>query len=168
MNFLFKIVLVSVFLFLLLSTFSPYVFASSEDQVSSVLKEAEESVASTFEAVKKAEANSAEISGFSGLLKDATQLLAQARNSFSVGDFDKAEKFANLALEIVNEVKSEALSLGAIKSDLPAKEKWDTVIGSVISVFVVVIVSLLSWSFFKRQYYRKKSVMKPEVASVEY
>lgn len=168
MNFWFKIVLVSGFLFLLLSVFSLCVFASSADQVSSVLKEAEESVASTFEAVKKAEANSAEISGFSGLLNDATQLLAQARNSFSVGDFNKAEKFANLALEIVNEVKSEALSLGAIKSDLPAKEMWDTVIGSVISVFVVVIVSLLSWSFFKRLYYRKKSVMKPEVASVEY
>ena len=168
MNFWFKIVLVSGFLFLLLSVFSPCVFASSEDQVSSVLKEAEESVASTFEAVKKAEANSAEISGFSGLLNDATQLLAQARNSFSVGDFNKAEKFANLALEIVNEVKSEALSLGAIKSDLPTKEMWDTVIGSVISVFVVVIVGFLSWSFFKRLYYQKKSVMKPEVASVEY
>lgn len=168
MNFWFKIVLVSGFLFLSLSVFSPCVFASSADQVSSVLKEAEESVASTFEAVKEAEANRAEISGFSGLLKDATQLLAQARISFSVGDFDKAEKFANLALEIVNEVKSEALSLGEIKSDLPIKEMWDTVIGSVISVFIVVIVGFLSWTFFKRLYYRKKSVMKPEVASVEY
>jgi len=136
--------------------------------VSSLLTKAEEDVASTFEAVKKAEANRAEISGFSGLMRDATQLLAQARNSFGVNDFDKAEKFANLALEIANEVKSEALSLGEIKSDLPTKELWDTVIGSAISVSVVVIVAFLGWSVFKRLYYRKKSVMKPGVASVEY
>jgi predicted Zn-dependent peptidase len=168
MNCWFKLVMVSGFLFLLLSIFNPCVVAASEDEVSSVLSEAEDGLASTFEAVKEAEANEAEISGFSGLLKDATQLLAQAQNSFRVGDFDKAEKFANLALEIVNEVKSEALSLGEIKSDLPTKEMWDTVIGSVIAVFLVVVVGFLSWSFFKRLYYRRKSVMKPEAASVEY
>ena len=168
MSFWFKLVVVSGFLFLWLSVFSPFVVASSEDQVSSVLNNAEESLASTFEAVKEAETTGAEISGFSGLLRDATQLLAQAHNSFRVGDFDKAEKFANLALDIVNEVKSTALSLGAIKSDLHTKEMWDTVIGSAISVFVVVIVGFLSWSFFKRLYYQKKSVMKPEAASVEY
>lgn len=164
----FKLLMVSGFLFLLLAVFNPCVAASSEDVAALVLNEAEETLASAFEAVKEAEANGAGISGFSELLKDATQLLAQAHTSFRVGDFDKAEKFANLAFEIGNEVKSTALSLGEIKSDLPTNEMWDTVIGSVFAVFVVVIVSLLSWSFFRRLYYRRKSVMKPEVASVEY
>ena len=168
MDFWFKLVVVSSILFLLLSVFSPCVVASSEDQVSSLLTETKESVALTFKAVKEAEANRAEISGFSGLLNDATQLLAQAHNFFSVGDFDKAEKFANLALEIVNEVKSEASSLGEIKSNLPTKEMWDTVIGSIVSVFIVVVGAFLGWSLFKRLYYRRKSVMNPEVVSVEY
>lgn len=167
MNFWFKLVLVSGFLFLLLPVSNLCVVASSEGEVSLVLKEAEDGFASTFEAVKDAETDGAEISGFSGLLRDVTQLLAQAQNSFRVGDFDKAEKFANLALEIENEVRSEAVSLGEVKSDLPTKEIWDTVIGSVIAVFVVVVLCSLSWIFFKRLYYRRKDVMKPEVASGE-
>jgi hypothetical protein len=164
----FKLLMVSGFLFLLLSVFNPCVAASSEDEATLVLNEAEATLSSSFEAVKEAEANGADISGFSGLLKDATQLLAQAHTSFRGGDFEKAERFANLAFEIGNVVKSTALSLGEIKSDLPTKEMWDTVIGSVFAVFVVAIGSFLSWSFFRRLYYRRKSVMKPEVASVEY
>jgi tetratricopeptide (TPR) repeat protein len=167
-NLWFKFLMVSGFLFLLLSVFNPCVFAFSEDEAALVVNEAEETLASTFEAVKEAETNGADISAFSELLKDATQLLSQAYTYFRVGDFDKAEKFANLALEIGREVKSIALSLGEIKSDLPTKEMWDTVIGSVIAVFVVVIAGLLGWIFFRRLYYRRKSVMKPEVASVEY
>jgi hypothetical protein len=167
MNLWFKLFMVWGFLCLLLSILNPCVVASSENEATLVLNDAEQTLALTFEAVKEAETNGADVSGLSELLKDATQLLAQAHNSFRVGDFGKAENFANLVLEIGNDVKSTALSLGEIKSDLPTREIWDTVIGSVIAVIAVVIVTLLSWSFFKRLYYRRKSVMKPEVAYFE-
>ena len=160
--------LFSSFLILLLSIFNPYVIAVNEAEANISVNEAEKNLALTFEAVKEAEINGADISGMSQILNDAIILLAQAKNFFRVGDFDKAENFANLVIEIGNEVKGLALSLGDVKSDLPINEMWDTLIGSLISVILVVVVSLFSWIFFKRYYYRRKSLMKPEVAFCEY
>ena len=168
MNLFIRLVVFSFILFLLLSIINPYVVSCTENEATLALDEAEETLALTFEAIKEAETNGADISGLSELLKDATQLLAQAHNSFSVGDFDKAENFANLVLQIGNDLKRMALSLEKIKSDLPAKELWDTFIVSVIGVFVVVFLTFLSWILFKKFYYKRINVMKPQVAFFGY
>jgi hypothetical protein len=160
-----------MFLFLclfLLSVFNPNVIAVTETEADLIVNEAEENLALTFEVVKEAEVNGADISGLSEILNDATQLFAQAQNSFRVGDFEKANNFANLVLEIGNEVKSTALTLEKVKSDLPVKELWNTIIGSFFAVVFVVIFVVLGWKFFKRYYYRRKSLMRPEVVSFEH
>jgi hypothetical protein len=160
--------MVSSILFLLLSVLNPYVVSCTENEATLTLNEAEETLALTFEAVKEAETNGADISGLSELLNDATELLAQAHNSFNVGDYDKAENFANLVLQFGNDLKRMALSLEEIKSDLPAKELWDTFIVSVIGVIIVVILTFLSWTIFKKFYYKRTSIMKPQVAFFGY
>jgi hypothetical protein len=160
-----------MFIFLcifLLANLNALAIAVTETEAGLIVDEAEENLALTFEVVKEAEANGADISGLSEILNDATQLLAQAQNSFRVGDFDKASNFANLAIEIGNQVKSTALTLEEVKSDLPAKELWNTIIGSFLAVIFVVIFVFLGWNFFKRYYYRRKTLMKPEVVSFEH
>jgi hypothetical protein len=153
--------------FVLLSFINPCVIASSEDEATRILYEAEETLSSTFEAVKEAETNGAEIEGLSELLKDATLLLAQAYNSFKIKDFEKVENFGNLVIEIGNKVKATALSLKEFKSDLPAKELSGTIIESSIAVIIIIFLTFFSWNLFKRLYYKRKMVMKPQVISFE-
>ena len=168
MKLCFKLFIMACIVFICLSNLNYCVLGLSEDQATLTLNEAEELIASTFEIVRTAEINGADISGLSELLTDATQLLAQAKNSFRLGDFDKTEKFANLVLDIGNEVKNTALSLRDIKSDLPTKNLWDTVTESIITIVLITTLLLLTWNFFKRLYYNRKKMMKPKVIPIDH
>jgi len=126
---------------------------------------AEEVTASAYQAVKEAEIAGADISGFSQLLKDAVQLLAQARTSFRVGDFDSAVQFASLTSEIGKEVETKASRLRELKRGLPVMQVWLTMVESFLAVLAVIVLSFWSWRVFKRLYYRRIRATKPEVAS---
>lgn len=126
---------------------------------------AEEVTGSAYQTVKEAEMAGADISGFSQLLRDAAQLLAQARTSFRVGDFDSAVRFASLTSEIGIEVETKASRLRELKRGLPVMQVWLTIVESILGVLAVILLSFWSWRVFKRLYYRRIRTAKPEVVS---
>lgn len=160
-----KFCILLVILALMATTVSQAAALDSKSEAALAISSAEDVLASAYQVVKEAEIAGAEISGFSALLKDAVQLLAQAHTSFRVGDFDSAVRFANLTSEIGKEVEVKAIRLREFKSSLPVWEMWLTMIGSLFGVVTVVLTSFLGWSVFKRLYYRRIRATKPEVAS---
>jgi len=149
----------------LATTASPVTALGSRSEADFAIRTAEEVMASAYQAVKEAETAGGDVSGFSELLKDASQLLAQAHTLFRVGDFDSAVRFANLTSEIGEGVKGKVYPLTEIKQGLSTWQMFLTVIGSFFGVSIVVLTSFLSWSAFKRLYYRRIRTMKPGVTS---
>ena len=147
------------------ATLSQAMALDGDSEAVLAISAAEEVTASAFQAVKEAEIAGADISGFSQLLKDAVQLLAQAHTSFRVGDFDSAVRFASLTSEIGKEVEVKANRLGELKRGLPVMQVWLTIVESLFAVLAVILLSFWGWRVFKRLYYRRISGTKPEVAS---
>ncbi len=144
---------------------SQVVVLGSEDDAAFAISSAEVVMASAYQAVREAERAGADVSGFSELLKDGAQLLAQAHTSFRIGDFDGAVRFANLTGEIGKEVEVKAFQLRDLQRGLPVWQMWLIMVQSFFGVLGVLLGSFLSWRVFKRLYYRRIRVMKPEVAS---
>jgi len=147
------------------ATLSQAMALDGDSEAVLAISAAEEVTASAFQAVKEAEIAGADISGFSQLLTDAVQLLAQAHTSFRVGDFDSAVRFASLTSEIGKEVEVKANRLGELKRGLPVTQVWLTIVESLFAVLAVILLSFWGWRVFKRLYYRRISGTKPEVAS---
>jgi len=138
-----------------------------EGEASLAVSNAEKVMASAYQAVREAELAGADVSGFSNLLKDGAQLLAQAHTSLRAGDFESAVRFANLTVEIGKEVEVKAYRLRDLHRGLPVWQMWVTMLKSFFAVLVIILGSFWSWRVFKRLYFRRMSTMKPEVASVE-
>jgi hypothetical protein len=143
---------------------SPATALVSEGEAALAINAAEDDMANAYDLVKEAETSGADVSGFSGLLKDAAQLLAQAHTSFRVGNFENAVRFANLTREIGEEVEANAYQLREFKRGLPVWQMWFTVTVSFFAVLAIVSASFLSWFVFKRLYNRRIRAQKPEVA----
>ncbi len=147
------------------TTLSQAVALDSEGEAVLAIDAAEDVMFSAYQAVRDAEMAGADISGFSELLRDALQLLAQAHTSFRVGDFGSAVQFANLTGVIGKEVKVKAFRLGDLQRGVPVWQMWWAMVQSLFAVLIVVLLSFWSWRVFKRLYLRRVSAMKPEVAS---
>ena len=96
----------------------------SEGEAVLAIDVAENVMFSAYQAVRDAEMTGADISGFSELLRDAAQLLAQAHTSFRVGDFGSAVQFANLTGVIGKEVEVKAFRLGDLQRGVPVWQMW--------------------------------------------
>jgi len=160
--FLFSILFVFV-----ASTFVVRVSAVERETALSAIERAELELFKVLEVVNEAESAGADISGFSSLLNDAAQLLAQAITSIRVGDFEGAVRFADLATDISRQLQVEAEALRNVQLGSPVWNMWLTMVGSLFAVLVVAFASFGSWNVFKRLYYRRLRDMKPEVASDE-
>lgn len=145
--------------------FSQAVALDSEGEAVLAIDAAEDVMSSAYQAVRDAEIAGADISGFSELLKDAAQLLAQSHTSFRVGDFGSAVQFANLTSVIGKEVEVKAFQLSELQRGAPLWQMWLAMVQSFFAVLVVVLLSFWSWRVFKRLYHRRIGAMKPEVAS---
>ena len=147
------------------TTLLPAVALDSEGEAVLAIDTAEDDMSSAYQAVRDAEMAGADISGFSELLKDAAQLLAQAHTSFRVGDLGSAVQFAILTGVIGKEVEVKALRLSDLQLGVPVGQMWWAMVQSLFAVLVVVLLSFWSWRVFKRLYHRRIGAMKPEVAS---
>ena len=144
---------------------SEAVALDSEGEAVLAIDAAEDVMSLAYQAVRDAEVVGADISGFSELLRDAAQLLAQAHTSFRVGDFGSAVQFANLTGVIGKEVEVKALRLSDLQLGVPVWQMWWAMVQSFFAVVVVVLLSFWGWRVFKRLYYQRVGAMKPEVAS---
>ena len=109
----FKLLVISVLLLFLLPVFIPWVSASSEDVATLSITQAEETLASAFEAVLEAEQAEANV-------------------------FENASRFADLCFEVVGDVGGEAVGLRDEAERLGEADFVVKMFGSVGGVIVVV------------------------------
>ena len=158
------LLILSVFVF---PIFVFRVSGSGVDMAASAVGEAEEVVASAYEAVLEAEHAGANVSGLLASLNEAGELLATAQVAFRLGDFDEAVLSASLCSEICEVVRDEADELRVEAYGAKIMNSWLTMTGSTIGVVAVVFGSFWGWRVFKRRYVRRALRMKPEVAKDE-
>lgn len=157
---------------LILSTFVSPIFvfkanASGEDVAASAVSRAEQALASAYEAVLEAERAGANVSGLLARLSEAGELLAQAHISYRLGDFDGAARFADLCGQIGEEVRVEAYNLRSSAMEEAVQHFRWTMIGSILSVAIIIGASFMGWRIFKLRYCRRVLGMRPEVAKGE-
>jgi len=154
----------SVLLFaLFLMLMFPVSAAGNQEVAAFSISEAEWSMVQAYEAVLGAESADADVSGLLVRLNDAAALLSEARMAFDVGDFDEAAGYAESTSEVGYEIVDEVEMLEIEVANARVYSSWGVVVISVLGVSVVVVASLVGYSFFKRRYYRRLSKMKPRV-----
>jgi len=150
------LLILAVLSLFLLPVFISKVNAPSEDRAASAINQAEESVASAYEAVLEAQGAKANVSGLLDQLNVAGKHLADARMLYKLGDFDNAVHSADLSSEIGEEVRNEAMQLKIEAYGSWITDLWIRMIGSFGGVAAVVFGSFIGWRVFKRRYFRQK------------
>lgn len=163
----FKLLVFSAFLFFLLTVSFPWVSASSEDVATLAITQAEETLASAFEAVLDAEMAGANVSGLLGRLNLGGEYLVEAYVWIRLGVSENASRFAGLCYDVVEDLKSEAVELRDEAKRLGDAEFVVTIFGSVVGMIVVVVSGYVVWRVFKRRYRRQVLGLRPEVVSGE-
>jgi len=139
----------------------------SENVAASGLTDAESVVVSAYQVVLKAEQAGANVSGLLVRLNEAEGFLTRARMAYELGDFEKAASFANSSRNIGVEVENAAVELKDSALSEGAQRMWFMMTGSIVGVVGVFLGSFWVWTVFKRRYYRRVLMLKPEVGSDE-
>lgn len=155
----FKLLVISVLLLFLLPVFIPWVSASSEDVATLSITQAEETLASTHEAVLEAEQAGANVSALLDKSNLASEYLAEAYVWYRLGVFENASRFAGLCYEVVGGVRSEAFELRDEAKILSEADFVVNMIGSVVGVIVVFVSCSIVWLVFRRRYRRRVGLM---------
>ena len=162
-----KLLVFSVFLFLLLPVSIPWVGAVDADVVSLGLADAEEALGLAYGAILDAEMAGANVSGLFGRLNVGGEYLAEAYVWYRLGAFENASRFAGFCSEVVDGVRGEAVGLKSEAHGLWVLDFLVRVIWSVGGVVVVVVLGFVVWRVFRRRYCRRVLRLRPEVVSGE-
>lgn len=145
----------STLLLFLLSVPIISVNAQSENATSLALAEAEENLVSTYEAVLEAEQAGANVSSLIEKSNLASEYLAEAHTWYRLGAFDKANEWAGLCSDAIEDVKNEAFELTEEAKKINETEFVANMILSVAGVVVVLVSCSVAWLVFKRRYQRQ-------------
>ena len=96
-------------------------------------------------------------------LNSAGQLLAAAENAYRSENLTNVTSYSENATSIANQVNSGALSLLNASSNRSQNNFWLTLVFSIDGAFVLVVVLLLVWRRFKRNYLKNLLGLKPRV-----
>jgi len=161
--------LFQVLLILSVSIFPIFAFmplaSSSEDIAVLAINRAEEVVALAYQSVLEAEMAGADVSGLLTRLNVAGELLAEARISYRLENFDGAVGSANRCYEEGEEVRVDADRLRDLAVEDGRQRFLWTMLWSILGVVTILCLSFLGWRVFKRRYYRRVLGMRPEVGS---
>lgn len=161
----FKFSLAFTFLFILTISVFALVCAADSDEAALTIERAEDVVVSSYQVALEAESAGANVSILLDRLNEAGELLAKARVSYRVGDFDGAVRFAELSEEIGENVRVDTLRVKDLAVYKTVNRFWWTLVRSIVGVAIVVILSFFGWLIFKGRYYRRVLRMRPEVVS---
>jgi hypothetical protein len=148
----FKFLVVSVFLFSLVSVSVPWVSAVDGDVMSLEVAEAEEALILAYDSVLEAEEAGANVSALLNKLSLGGEYLAEAHVSVLLGNFANASRFAGLCVEVGTEVEDEAILLRDEAGRLEREDVLVRVFGSAVGVIIVVVSGFALWTIFKRRY----------------
>ena len=96
-------------------------------------------------------------------LNSAGQLLAAADNDYRSGNLTNVTSNAENASLIADQVNSDALSLLNATNGRSQNNFWLTLVFSIDGAFIFVLILLLVWRRFKRNYQKKLLGLKPKV-----
>jgi hypothetical protein len=145
----------------LLAHASTYVRATDEGTFS--IGDADHAIRLAFNAALNAEMAGANVSGLIVRLNEAGDLLTNAEIANSTGNLTEAESLAGQCIGIAESVTDDAKTLqssGLAKAELVFR---DTLAFSVVSIGVFVVVYMLLWRRFRRNYVMRALRTKPEV-----
>jgi hypothetical protein len=141
-----------IFLFLLLSVYVPLVEASNESVVADGLHNAEEVMTLAYESVLEAEKAGANVSGLLCRLNLGGEYLAEAYVLYRLGDFDNADLFAGLCVEVVGDMRGEAIGLREEAYGRWILDVFVKLIWSILGVIGITILGFVVWRVFSRRY----------------
>jgi CHASE3 domain sensor protein len=137
------------------------------DTTTSKLLAANTAVNQAFNAVLDAEKAGANVTDLLAQLNTAQGILAQADNSYRVGDTNTATTQATSVISIAQQVTLDAQNTNQTAIVSSQNGFWSTIALTVIGVFVFVLVLFLVWRRFRRNYIERLSGAKPELVSSE-
>jgi hypothetical protein len=161
-----KFLVVSVFLFSLVSVSVPWVSAVDGDVMSLEVAEAEEALILAYDSVLEAEEAGANVSGLLDRLSVGGNYLAEAYAYVRLDDFENASRFAGLCSGVVESMRSEAFELRDEAKRLGEADFVVNMIGSVVGVVFVLVFSSVVWLVFRR-HYRGRVGLRSEVVCGE-
>lgn len=141
------------------------VFAETEPPAASTIITANNAIIQAFKAVINTEQAGANVTDLIGQLNDAADLLAQAENSYRIGDYDTAALNADSALSIIQTVQTTAQTENEKALVASQNSFYSTVALAIVGSFAIILALFLIWRTFKRHYIAKLSQAKPEVVS---
>lgn len=137
---------------------------SVNDEASSAIGEADNALRQAFEAVLDAERAGANVSDLIVKLVEAGGLLAEAENTYRVGNFSEAVSKADRCSMLAHGVVDEALGLKSSALADAQKAVLQTLTFSWVGGVAFLVLLFLVWGWFKRAYAEKLMRMNPEVA----
>ena len=152
-------------LFVLFSWFVHACFAVGQADANQMLAEAENALVSAYVSVAEANSVGANVSQLLVKLEDAGALLAEAQNSYRVGDYERAYLLALNCSNTVDNVVQEALTLKSETEEAQGQKLLFTAGVSSACLSVLFVLSLFGWRFLKKAYLKRVLEMKPEVGS---
>jgi len=159
-----KIAVCYFVLFILCSWFVHACFAVGQVDAEQMLTNAENDLSSAYASVAEADCVGANVPELLNKLEFAGALLADAKNSYRVGDYEKAYFLAMNCSDTVNDVVYEALILKSGAEEAFGQRLLFIGEVSSICLSMLFVLSLFGWRFLKKSYLKRVLEMKPEVA----
>lgn len=131
---------------------------AKKDQAASALASAQDSVASAYQAVSRAEEARANVSSLLIRLNEAGSFLARAQLAYQSGNYNSTMEFAAQSQQKLNGFLADVDSLREAAIQEHYVDFMINVVGSTIGSMIVVCLSFLVWSFLKRRLNKDGSI----------
>ena len=138
--------------------------ATSENDASQNITNAENALNHSYVMVANAERLGANVSVLANDLNNAASLINEAEGDNASGNFQSAVSKAEMSISISNAVLGNATLLYNSSSVKVHDSFWFTVLFSLGGAMGFLIVAFVFWIWFSRQYNKKLLKMKIEVA----
>jgi hypothetical protein len=138
---------------------------SQTDQTTLKLQVASNTVEQAFNTFSSAEKAGANVTALLNQLQGAANLLAQAENSYRIGDMNAAANFADQASTLAQQVGGQADAAKESATTSGQTAFLVTVASVVVGSFLLILGLFLGWRLFKRRYINNVLEAKPEVIS---
>lgn len=138
------------------------VFGIDSVEAARRISDAKTSLADAYEKVASAESAGGNVTTLIGLLNQAAADLDSANVAYANGEFDVALANASECVLYATAAGSDAVQLKG-QATSAANEQWMTVLYSVLGIVIFSIILYGVWRWFKRTYWRRVLLSKPEV-----
>jgi hypothetical protein len=160
---IYNVLVAFILAILVFGYFARACFAVSPTDAGGALRNAEENLALAYVYVAEAERAGANISELLARLVYAGGLLAEAKNSYGAGDYERAYSLAINCSSAVNNVASEASDLKLKAEEAYGERLLFTVGISSAGLSVLFVLSLFVWRSLRKWYVGRVLKMKPIV-----